>query len=246
MIGLDDIQGHWVRKYIKAPGFEDHTTRVHWMQVGTDYADLRVPLHRPDLTAYAALSDVPAECLLELAAAEGFAGHVTLEGPVCTWHREVNWHGAPDVADVGEISFDDAGRMIEAGVLAEYTELWEQSAPDALGRSIRFGGEGYAGVMVVLGQAFVLGIGRPDKLSTKPQLAGLQQGRVDAALWDAFDGVHALGRLVGNVAHAKLATQPFAEAHPIVTLDGESVIWHRTEIDGTRQDIELCQKVGRS
>ena len=125
MISPADIQGHWVRQWIKAPGFEDHTTRVHWKQVGLNYADLRIPRARPDLTGAAALSDLPAAALLDLAQAEGFAGQVTLSGDHCTWHREINWHGPSEAQDVGAIRFDDDGQMIETGVHADYAELWQ-------------------------------------------------------------------------------------------------------------------------
>ena len=79
MIRPGDVQGHWVRTWIKAPGFEDHTTRVHWMQAGLDYADVRIPLERPDTRSAACLADLPAAVLRDLARAEGFSGHVTLE-----------------------------------------------------------------------------------------------------------------------------------------------------------------------
>ena len=44
MIDSSDVQAHWRRLWIRAPGFEDADTRVHWMQCGALYADIRVPL----------------------------------------------------------------------------------------------------------------------------------------------------------------------------------------------------------
>ena len=40
MITLADVQGHWRRDWLKAPGFSDTTTHVHWMQCGTLFADM--------------------------------------------------------------------------------------------------------------------------------------------------------------------------------------------------------------
>ena len=124
MITQADIQGHWVRNWIKAPGFEDHSTRVHWMQAGGLYADIRIPADRPDLSGASSLSALSPDHLLSLGQAEGFAGHVTLDGDHCTWEREINFHGTPDSLDVGAIHFDAQGSMIETGVHADYSELW--------------------------------------------------------------------------------------------------------------------------
>ncbi|MDF1728619.1 MAG: hypothetical protein P1U53_12810, partial [Sulfitobacter sp.] len=109
MITQGDLQGHWRRDWIKAPGFEDHTTRVHWLQAGALFADLRIPLERPDISGHAALADLSSAALRRLMQAEGFAGHITVDKSKCTWHREINWHGVPGQADVGLMSFDETG-----------------------------------------------------------------------------------------------------------------------------------------
>jgi hypothetical protein len=239
VITLDSIQGHWVRRWIRAPGFEDGTTRVHWMQAGWLYADVRIPLVRPDLTRRRSLSEVPVAELLALAEAEGFAGDVELAGSHCTWHRRINWHGAPDGADIGDISFDASGRMIEKGVLADYTELWEQHATNVTGRAYRATGEGYEAFLVSRDGRFVFGVGQPGKPSTRPAL-DLQKGGGGAVDFEAvFDGLHAFGRLVGDAAVADLATQPFAEGRPVATLKDDRLIWHRIGIDGTTRDIVM-------
>jgi hypothetical protein len=239
VITLDSLQGHWVRRWIKAPGFEDETTRVHWMQVGAVYADVRIPVARPDLTGKRALSDLSADQLLLLAGAEGFAGSISLEGANCTWHREINWHGATDIADVGEIGFDALGRMVETGVLAEYKELWEQHAGGAAGRAIRASGDEYEATLVQRSETFVLGIGRSGKASTVPLVEGLKSGVMATDIADVFDGLHAVGELTGDVAVAELATQPFVEGQPVATVHEDRLIWHRIGFDGARQDIAM-------
>lgn len=238
MITLNDIQGHWIRHWIKAPGFEDHTTHVHWMQVGAAYADVRIPADRPELSGFAALSELPAETLRQLAQAEGFAGHVTLEGTQCTWHREINWHGAPDALDVGAILFDPKGRMIETGVQADYTELWQpHAAPN--GAAWRFAGAGYAGYLITHGDTFVLGVGMPDKPTTKVQLEALRSGQVPGCIALLFDGLHAVGQWSGENAVARFATQPFCEGEVVATLKSDCLIWHRTSFDGDTSQIEM-------
>lgn len=236
---LENIQGHWVRQWIKAPGFKDETTRVHWMQVGSVYADVRIPADRPDLTGYQTLSELPAAALLEYTVSEGFAGHVTLQDTHCTWHREVNWHGTPETVDVGDISFNADGRMIEQGVLAEYTELWEQRASEEVGHAYRARGEGYVALLVLRGAEFVLGVGKPEKPSTSAFVDALKLHDAKAGGEEVFGGIHAIGRLDGNMGIAELATQPFSEGQPVVTLDDETLIWHRIGFDGARQDVVL-------
>ncbi len=238
MINLSDIQGHWVRDWIKAPRFEDHTTRVHWMQAGLDYADVRIPLDRPALGGARSLAELGAASLYKLAEAEGFAGHVTLDGDTCTWHREVNWHGTPDAPDVGAISFDAKGRMIETGVLAEYTELWEQHA-QAETTVQRFGDGTYSGLLVQSGELGVVGLGQTTKPATGLIVAALQSGTVSDEVDQLFDGLHALCHIAGRTVTATLATNPLLEGTPILTLGTATVTWHRTGFDGAQTDVTL-------
>lgn len=234
----DRIEGHWIRTWIKAPGFEDHTTRVHWMQCGLAYADVRIPAERPDLSGAACLADLDAAALLQLARAEGFAGQVTLTGARCTWHRDINWHGQPDGQDIGDLRFDSAGRMIETGVEADYAELWEHRTSPAKRAQVYCAG-GVEAHLVSIGNAFVLGIGTPGAATTKPLIAALETGSKPADLPRLFDGFHAFGHFDGSRGIADLATNPFAEGLPVVTLAPDGVIWHRMGFDGSARDVTL-------
>lgn len=240
MITESEIQGHWVRNWIKAPGFEDRTTRVHWMQAGADFADVRIPLERPDTHDARCLADLEASALLALAQSEGFAGHVTLSGNQCTWHREINWHGTTDTLDVGAISFDENGKMIEAGVLAEYTELWEQRAEEKTG-SIRFGDDVYSGVLVFADGFGVVGIGRRTKPATHGTLNSLEAGVVSDETRGLFDGLHATCTISEETATAILATDPFTEGNAILTICKDSVHWHQRGFDGNcaTRDLQI-------
>lgn len=240
MITLDDVQGHWVRCWIKAPGFEDHATRVHWMQVGWQYCDVRIPKDRPDLAGAECLRDLPPKALARLAQAEGFAGHISLTGDRCTWHRVINWHGPSEVPDAGTIRFDDQGRMIEEGLHADYTELWENrggTGPQAL----HVTGGGYTGYVMTRGDTFVMGIAKPDKPATGAIISALQQGQMPDGIEMLFDGLHAMGRWHGDTAIATLATQPFVEGTPVAARVDGGLDWYRTDARGAVTTVPLEQ-----
>lgn len=238
MISQADIQGHWVRDWIKAPDFEDHTTRVHWMQVGTKFADIRIPLAGPDLSNAAALADLTAKQLWQLAQAEGFAGHVTLEGNDCTWHRDINWHGTPDALDVGALSFDPQGRLIEEGVHFQYTELWQQQ--EASEQSVLcFSASGYKGYVTTVGNTFVFAVGKADKNPTASLISALANGVIPDGIEELFDGAYALGHWIDGAGIAALSTQPFCAEQTIVTRQADTLIWHHIGFHGERIEIEM-------
>lgn len=110
------LLGVWRRELIAWPdGRRDTTTSVHWLQAGSVFADLRLPQGERDA-----------------AIVEGFAGHITLDGDVCTWHRRIDYQppGAPP--DVGRLSFD-GDLLIEDGVHLPYIEYWRRIDDGAAG-----------------------------------------------------------------------------------------------------------------
>lgn len=238
MITPKQIQGHWVRDWIKTPRFKDNTTRVNWMQAGNIFADVRIPQTRPDIEDMACMADLAPQDLLTLAQAEGFAGTTTLDQDRCTWLRDINWHGTPDEPDIGAISFDASGRMIEAGVHADYTELWTQNAKSAT-TALRFENAAYTGVFVFADNVGVLGIGQRAKATTKPALNALRSGTIPDSAPTVFDGLHALCHIDGNKVTAVLATNPFAEKQRILSLGETDITWHKTGFDGMQADIRL-------
>ncbi|MEM1149126.1 MAG: hypothetical protein AAGI03_01005 [Pseudomonadota bacterium] len=242
MITTEQVQGHWARRWIKAPGFEDHSTRVHWAQVGSLYADVRIPSDRPALGSATSLAAMPSVALVEFCKAEGFAGTTSLSGDSCTWHREVNFHGAPDGEDVGQISFDENGDMIEAGVLSDYTELWaHSSAPHST--AFRLAGAGFEGILATVGETFVLAIDRPGRAATKPLIEALCSGGL-SGIETLFDGIYAMGVWDGANATAKIATQPFSEGTSILAMKGNHAMWHRIDFAGERSSIPLAVEPG--
>lgn len=216
-MNLARLQGHWRRNWIRAPGFEDTTTRVHWLQAGRWCADIRVPFDRPEPGAATCLAGMPPADLAALLAAEGFAGHVTLDADICTWTRERNWRGFPCTVDAGRLWFDDAGLLIEDGVHADYREEWQCVETPALS-AFAIGEEGF---LLSNATTFLLALGDRVTPTTGPLVAALRDGTAsagDAAA--AFASVYVLGHWEGGAGIADLSTQPFAEGRAVLTRDG--------------------------
>lgn len=234
MITLDDLQGHWHRAWLRAPDHEDTTTRVHWMQCGAVYADIRIPADRPDLTGARALSDLDPPALLSLLQAEGFAGTITVADGICTWDRVINWHGTPDAVDAGRMSFSAQGELIEDGVHADYAELWRR-APDRPDRALHGTVAGQDAVIVASPAAFVVGLGVPGGPSPTAERAALSQGTIPADLPHRFQSVYAYGRWDGQTGIATLATNPFIEGRPVVEQSGDGLSLILPCFDGTER-----------
>lgn len=218
MIAKANLQGHWRRVWLRAPGFEDATTRVHWLQAGVLFADIRVPLARPDLSGARDLADLDPPELLALMAAEGFAGTIAVEHGICTWKREINWHGRPTGIDAGRMRLSGAD-LVEDGVHADYRELWRREpGPPLLAHRIAV--EGQSGVLVSSDTCFLLGFGDPMAAPSAPLLRLLEQGERPAAVLRHFRAEYLYGRWEGAVGIAELATNPFREGQPVLDRHG--------------------------
>ncbi len=231
MTGQAALQGHWRREWIRAPWFEDHSTRVHWLQAGELFADLRIPAERPDVRGLSALSELPARDLSRLLEAEGFAGHTTVQDGRCTWHRHINWHGVPPQADIGQMSWDADGALIEDGVLSEYRELWRrEEMPVPQVHQVRAGTQ--TGLLIDSGSLFVLAMGPVPAGDTTALRAALAAGeRDEAALHAQFESEYLLGHWDGRFGIAALSTNPLHEGH--VALErGDDYTWHALAFDG--------------
>ena len=239
MIGVGDVQGHWQRAWLKAPGVVDHDTCVHWMQCGALYADVRVPADRPDVRGARALDELSPASLAHLMRAEGFAGEIAVEDGVCTWAREINWHGAPETTDAGALKFIKNDALVETGVHADYAELWHRiyDVPD---EGLRLQSDaGDVAFLITAGVRFVFGIGQPDLPTAKPLVKALAQGGRPEGLAAQFGRLHALGHWERNTGVADLATNPLVEGTPFLERRDGIVIWHRTGYHGERRDIVL-------
>jgi hypothetical protein len=210
-----DLQGHWRRNWLRAPGVEDRTTRVNWVQAGNWCADIRVPLIRP-LKSVAALSAISGPDLAQLLSAEGFAGHITLAGDVCTWRRSWNWHGFPCPVDAGTLWFDDDGHLIEDGVHARYREEWVRVSGDPW-RAEAVETDTADGMLISNDRDFVLGLGQRGAAAWPSLANALRDGEADpAAAAMAFHSVYVMGHWEGTRGIADLSTQPFCEGRAVL------------------------------
>ncbi len=238
MIGSGDLQGHWQRIWLRAPGREDESARVHWMQFGPLYADIRIPLDRPTLDGAKALCDLTPTQLASLMAAEGFAGTITVADSICTWARDINWHGAPDGVDAGLMSFDAAGDLIEEGVHAEYAELW-RSQPAQTTAAHRVQGKGLEGVLVLSQSQFLLALGTPDLPNGAPLIAALKEGTQPDAVPAHFASHYILGEWDQRIGTARLATNPFLEGRQVLTAAAQGFVAELVDFYGAPHRIEL-------
>ena len=231
MIGADSLQGHWRRAWLKAPGVIDHDTSVHWMQVGTLYADIRIPAARPDTRGATALADLGDANLRSLLEAEGFAGEIVLDGDVCTWAREINWHGEPDGLDAGRLRLEAWSELVEEGVHANYSELWHRAGESSV-FARRFFCDDTLAFLVSVGDRFVFGSG--PRVPPQPSAArkALAAGERSGDVARQFDHGYVFGRWVNGVGQACLATNPLWEGQAVVALESDALCFSATDFYG--------------
>lgn len=236
---IEELQGHWRRSWLKAPGVLDRDTCVHWMQCGSLYADIRVPATRPDTRGARALADLPDKVLLSLMEAEGFAGEIDLTGDVCTWKREINWHGTTELVDAGRLAFDGPDVLTEIGVHAAYSERWERRDEAADGAMALSGPDGSTGVLVSVGKSFVFGLGTSGARPSKAARAALMVGERGDAVAHHFDGLYVFGHWQGDRGVAVRSTNPLLEGHGVLTCNRNGAVLHVADFYGEGRDIRL-------
>jgi len=238
VIDAVDLQGHWRRDWLRAPGLEDRETRVHWLQAGTIFADLRVPLVRPDLGSASCLADLPASAHLALLEAEGFAGHITVADGVCTWHREINWHGCSTRIDAGAMAFEAPGIVIETGIHADYSERWVAEAGPALHRQ-RVRAAGREGVLVASLSVFRLALDDPKAAPSNGLRSALEHNRLPRSLSDRYRGAYIFGAWQGDSGIATLSVNPFDMGRRVLSRSESGFVWHHQDWVGQLRVLPL-------
>jgi len=205
---LDDLQGVWRRDWLRAPGVEDADTEVWWFQAGDLHVDLRLPAGHAALAG--PLSSLSPDEVRRVAQAEGFAGATTVERGICTWKREVNWRGPTGGPDAGRLTWrGDA--LHEAGVFAQYEELWQRAGQGRSAGVRLTDGAGRLAVLIRVDDRFALGRGAPESLSGAPLAERLDTGlaaRHRAALERLFDMEFCCGRLTPEGGRIERSTLP--------------------------------------
>jgi hypothetical protein len=191
-------------------GRADLTTRVIWAQTRSLYVDIRIPAKRPAWQGRRSFADFSLAELRGLANQQGFAGHVEMQGPVCTWLREFDYWPDRGRPDRGRLTLD-GDLLTEEGdastvIGADYREVYrrEQSGDKRLALRLLEDRPAKAGtpamtdaILVVLDDLFLFARPRATPLpkdATLPQLAAAA-GRDRARLEALLDCEISLGRI---------------------------------------------------
>lgn len=221
------FQGLWRRRLLRAGGEVDTRTTVYWLQTARLYADIRIPVDRPDCES---LADASARTLQALARQQGFAGHLDVADDLLSWHRWLDFPPPAPVADVGRVHFED-DRLIEQGVHVPYLEEWvriEGPHPDRL--ALRLVTEvtpagierQRIGVLVASGAHFMIAVARDQPLPAGVTLEDVlaAQGLSDRQRRTVLDCGIDFGRRQENRWEVSLSTLPFHEGEPFATVHG--------------------------
>jgi hypothetical protein len=106
-------EGLWRRSAIRrSNGSSDLTTQVWWLQSSRYHIDLRIPLDRVGITA--------------------FAGETVVDGDRCEWRPAIAYPALGDELDAGWMRFDDADHLHETGLDHSYEEDWYREPGGAM------------------------------------------------------------------------------------------------------------------
>src|SRR5919198_665992 len=98
------LTGLWRRESIVySDGTEDRSTGVLWGQTRSFYVDQRIPAGRPSARGRRCFDEFSHDELLLLADQMGFAGHIFLDGDLCTWIRSIDFQPNTGRADRGRL-----------------------------------------------------------------------------------------------------------------------------------------------
>jgi hypothetical protein len=106
-------QGLWRRSGIwRSNGSSDLTTQVWWFQSARYHIDLRIPVGRVGITA--------------------FAGETVVDGARCEWRPEIAFPAIGTELDAGWMRFDDGDHLHEIGLDNSYEEDWYREPTGAM------------------------------------------------------------------------------------------------------------------
>lgn len=239
MIDAHALEGRWQRGWIEIGLERDAETQVHWWQCGPHFVDVRVPADLPDVGGVAALSDLDPATLLPFLRAEGFAGRIELAENTCVWNRWINWHGVPERADIGVLSYDHRGDLVEDAPDGSYRELWQHMTGAPLMAQLFDLGD-RSGILLTSGEDFLVGYGPAPCGSSAALVAALGRGEwPEEAVAAHFASEYALGRWEGSEGIATLSTHPLRAGSAVLERRGGSVAILADDIRGARRAFPL-------
>ena len=234
ILTTEELQGVWSRDWIEANGQRSNESKVFWAQAGDLFVDIRIPHQRPDVSSISCLADLSQEQLDQLLKAEGFAGHIDLTDSVCTWHREINWHGPPTDIDAGALHIDSNAGLIETGVHASYTEQWQHFAKTPF-KAHRVTAADVHGIVLLSDNYFFLGAGIP--VAQQHQSGCAEKTEASAARH--FTSEYIFGHWNGTSGIADLHTNPLSEKTEVIRSEAGDLFWYRQDYYGVAVKTRL-------
>lgn len=234
----NQLQGLWRRDWLRTDEYEDNTTRVYWAQCGSLFVDVRIPLKRADIMDKTCLAQLDTNALKNLMQSEGFAGTTDLKDDICTWHRQINWHGKTEGIDAGYLWFDQqADVLIEDGVHANYREQWRRvAAPPFTARTFQVAK--MSGILLTSSTLFVLGIGCEDiscATSNSVQVSRVNPNEESTY----FSSEYCIGHWDKHLGIVQLSTNPFCEGRAVLDQSDNNITWRQLRFDGSEKHHRL-------
>ena len=128
--------GMWRRTLLEQAGVIDTSTLVLVIQTEQYHADIRIPSKRPDFANVKSLADCSSEQLRWLATQQGFTGITEVNGNISQWLRDHDYQPSNGQRDIGEMTFESEGVIVEIGIEAEYREVWQKIKDSQLNLSV--------------------------------------------------------------------------------------------------------------
>jgi hypothetical protein len=215
--------GVWSRQSIRFPdGQEDNSTRVWWIQANPHFADLRIPISRPDFEGISSLTECGLNHRQWMGIQQGFSGALAAAEEAWQWHREIDFQPPTGKRDIGTLKLDgtDTKLMIEQGVDEPNTETWQRvdDGSSTKGQALvlrRRNHRGHA-LVVALGKHFIMTI---DHRKTTSQCE-----RIDPLNVEISHGTRSGPISQWTVEHS---TFPWREGRPLFGGHTAQINWRR-------------------
>jgi len=217
-------------------GAEDVTTEVLWLQSRGLTADFRRPRGTPRRARVVPIADIPLDELVGLARVEAGLGHTRYDGEVMHWSSWTSFQTHQRWPEPGRLS-RVGNCLIELAPSGAYVEDWRlQPSGDGplIGlalldeREVRTGAVRHrGGGLVVCGQHAAFVRGRPEPLPEGGRLADFVREHAaeprELARAFAFDAAYGTSPAPGADITVTLATLPWREGQPLLSLEGFAV-----------------------
>ncbi len=224
----DWLAGLWRREALVFPdGRADRTTQVLWGQTRSLYIDLRIPADRPAVRGRRSFADFTHAELLQLTDQKGFAGHLVMDGDLCTWIRYIDYRpstGRPDKGRLrleGETLYEegDPSSVLASAYQETYHRERRADRRSVALRSVAVDPDAADAVLVLIDDRFLFARGRAANLPAAESLRDLVLAAGDdrTAIHAYLDCEISLGGTEGNTAWRILAsTIPFREGRSLL------------------------------